>query len=627
MPKKMTLDEFIVKAKYVHGDDYDYSLVDYVNASTKVEIVCNRCGNHFLQLAGNHLKGKGCRGCSLSQVETRGVRQETFIKKAKDVHGDKYDYSMVDYIDNRTYVRIRCNRCFNIIETTPSNHLRGSDCRCRQKDKIEQTSLERYGYTNAMLDPKIAQRVQDTNMDRYGAPFYTSTGEFRERSYNSLMEKYGVSHISQSSFYQENKDAIVAKIHGTMKRNNSYVVSKSELKMYDILVQKFGVDDVERQYKSELYPFACDFYVKSLDLYIELNGHWTHGERFYNESEQYTIDFLKRLNNNQGRYYTKAKYIFSKLDVEKYMTAKKNQLNYLVFWDSKLKDVEVWLASGCPIGHDYGVMYSWLPERHFEPIGVKYTGTNSNISKYVQDKHFFEFNKRELMLWYDNNQHKGLTLQMFLYHNRLQYLGKTPFELTNLELLRAFTISGVLRRYSRFDNKLMVDVLEKYKPCSIYDPFAGWGERLLTAKKYSVEYFGVDVNDALKVGYDQFDIDCSVIFDNSLNVLPQKEYDMILSCPPYHDIEMYTDKGLENLKYDEFLLSFSKVVDNCLVGNPKYVCFQISDKNQKDIELILLSKGLVKIDELKFDAKKVSHLTRKTKKYQEVMLVFGIVGV
>lgn len=362
MPKKLTTSEFIEKAKLKHGNKYDYSLVNYINSSSKIKLICLDCGYEFDQLAGNHLKGKGCRNCSLSQINTRKSRCEDFIKKSKILHGDKYDYSLVEYINNKTYVNIICKSCGKIYKTTPDNHLSGSDCRCLQKSKIEKTSLERYGTTNAMLNVHIADKLKNTNIERYGTPYYTSTNDFKLKSKESLMNKYGVDHISKSSFYIENKNIIVDKIQKSLKLRSTYTKSKVEDVFYTKLVSIYGENDVERQYKSIDYPYACDFYVKSRDLYIEFNGHWTHGDCFYSANSEYTNKFLRRLNSNSGNYYRKAKYVFTKLDVEKVSIAKSNNLNYLVFWDNDLNDVDRWIFDGCPIGKDYGVMYSWLEE-------------------------------------------------------------------------------------------------------------------------------------------------------------------------------------------------------------------------------------------------------------------------
>ena len=103
MPKRLTKEEFIEKARKIHGDKFDYSKVEYVNNSTKVCIICPIHGE-FWQKPNGHLNGHGCPNCN------GGVKidKNTFIKKAKEIHGDKYDYSKVEYVNTDTKVCIIC---------------------------------------------------------------------------------------------------------------------------------------------------------------------------------------------------------------------------------------------------------------------------------------------------------------------------------------------------------------------------------------------------------------------------------------------------------------------------------------------------------------------------------------
>jgi hypothetical protein len=124
----ITKKQFIEKAREVHGDKYDYSLVDYINSSTKVKIICPEHGE-FEHLPSPHLRGAtGCKKCSLYK-RTRTAEQ--FIEKAREVHGDKYDYSMVEYIRSSTKVKIICPQ-HGEFEQTPRGHLCGghgcNDC-------------------------------------------------------------------------------------------------------------------------------------------------------------------------------------------------------------------------------------------------------------------------------------------------------------------------------------------------------------------------------------------------------------------------------------------------------------------------------------------------------------------
>ena len=96
-------EEFIKKAKEVHGDKYDYSKVEYKKAIEKICIICPEHGE-FWQIPTNHLKGCGCPSCGGNKKYTL----EIFIKKAREVHGDKYDYSKVDYKKASEKVCIIC---------------------------------------------------------------------------------------------------------------------------------------------------------------------------------------------------------------------------------------------------------------------------------------------------------------------------------------------------------------------------------------------------------------------------------------------------------------------------------------------------------------------------------------
>lgn len=119
---KHTTEQFIATAREVHGNKYDYSKVDYVNSYTKVLIICPIHGA-FEQVPSNHLIGQGCPKCSKNRKHTT----EEFIATAKEIHGDKYDYSKVKYINNQTHVTIICPT-HGEFEQRPNAHLRGHGC-------------------------------------------------------------------------------------------------------------------------------------------------------------------------------------------------------------------------------------------------------------------------------------------------------------------------------------------------------------------------------------------------------------------------------------------------------------------------------------------------------------------
>ena len=90
---KLTTEEFIAKAKAVHGDKYDYSKVEYVDSTTKACIGCKKHGD-FWQKPNIHLQGKGCFKCGREKIATSSRKSlEQFLQDAKRIHGDRYNYA------------------------------------------------------------------------------------------------------------------------------------------------------------------------------------------------------------------------------------------------------------------------------------------------------------------------------------------------------------------------------------------------------------------------------------------------------------------------------------------------------------------------------------------------------
>ena len=147
-------------------------------------------------------------------------------------------------------------------------------------------------------------------------------------------------------------DQINNKRYLTKKKNRTFNTSKPEEETYKLLCEKFGKNNVLRQYKSEKYPFNCDFYIKTQDLYIECNFSWTHGGHWFNESNKNDIIVLNSWKEKakKSNYYKNAIKNWTKRDLEKLAKAKENNLNYLVFW--KYTDVISFTANESATSHD-----------------------------------------------------------------------------------------------------------------------------------------------------------------------------------------------------------------------------------------------------------------------------------
>lgn len=132
---RMTLEEFTKRSKEKFGDDaFDYSKVVYKNNSTKVILTCKKCGYRFEQEPLYHLNGIGCPKCNHQLKMTT----EYFIERAKEKHGDLYDYSKVEVKDGKTPVLIHCNRCKQDFWQAPDKHLQGHGCRKCSRSHLEE---------------------------------------------------------------------------------------------------------------------------------------------------------------------------------------------------------------------------------------------------------------------------------------------------------------------------------------------------------------------------------------------------------------------------------------------------------------------------------------------------------
>lgn len=127
MTRKNTIEKFIQKAQVVHKNKYNYSKVKYINSRNKVIIICIKHGD-FLQSPSNHLGKRGCPKCKAERVgiSSRSNTKE-FITKAIEIHKNKYDYSKVQYVASHINITIICST-HGDFEQAPNNHLSGKGC-------------------------------------------------------------------------------------------------------------------------------------------------------------------------------------------------------------------------------------------------------------------------------------------------------------------------------------------------------------------------------------------------------------------------------------------------------------------------------------------------------------------
>jgi len=235
-----TTEEFIQKAKNVYGDKYDYSKVEYVNAYTKVCIICPEHGE-FWQAPHSHITKHGCLKCgNITIGDKLRKEKDLFIKKAKEIHGDKYDYSKVNYISARTKVCIICPKHGEFF-TTPDSHLHSrSGC-----PKCNQSKLELM-VSNYLTNNKIKFTYQKKfdwlkNKQHLSLDFYLP-------DYNIAIECQGEQHYRPVNFGNENN--VKERFKLQMERDR---IKLNECKKHDIkLIYIKYNDNIKECLKQEL---------------------------------------------------------------------------------------------------------------------------------------------------------------------------------------------------------------------------------------------------------------------------------------------------------------------------------------------------------------------------------------
>lgn len=247
MSKIVTTDIFIDNAKKIHGEKYDYSVTVYRGRHHKLSYICPFHGI-VIQEAGAHLQGHECPKCSWGRKQGRCSDTETFIKKAKEVHGDKYDYSCVDYNGYYGLVDIICPTHGHFHQKAYS-HLMGYGCiECGRdrthnnnkssKDKFIEKAIIKFGneYDYSLVEYKGCYEPVSIICRKHGvfsiSPTYHLIGHKCPKCTSENLIR--VNRLSKDDFIQKAKA-----VHGE-RYDYSLVEYKSRIKPVAIVCKKHG---------------------------------------------------------------------------------------------------------------------------------------------------------------------------------------------------------------------------------------------------------------------------------------------------------------------------------------------------------------------------------------------------
>lgn len=219
------------------------------------------------------------------------------------------------------------------------------------KDKSKLTRIKNYGsveesYRIGLLHnqsiPFNPETTRKTMFITYGCVYYSQTKEWKMKM-SEIWKERGedigkkISKTKQG-FTEERKKELIEKTFITRKMNGTLNSSS-----YEKILEKYFIDSNIKyisQYKSSLYPFACDFYLPDYDLYVEIQGNWTHGGHPFNHNDKNDIDKLNLWKNKCSKYYDNAINVWTERDPHKRQVAKENNLKLIeIFINNKKDDV------------------------------------------------------------------------------------------------------------------------------------------------------------------------------------------------------------------------------------------------------------------------------------------------
>lgn len=212
------------------------------------------------------------------------------------------------------------------------------------KEKARQTCFEHFGVYNSKQSEIVKQKEKETCLRKYGVTSYRKTKECEEKIRATVKNKYGVDHVTKSKEWTKkwysNKEWVKHKIdslYNAMKNNDSFPMTRAENSLRNFIESNYA--NVIPQYKDERYPFKCDFYLKDKDLFIEYNGHWTHGGHPFNPEDSKDVEKIELWSSKNTKFYNIAINTWTIRDQQKVSIAKKNNLKYLVLWPNDVKDL------------------------------------------------------------------------------------------------------------------------------------------------------------------------------------------------------------------------------------------------------------------------------------------------
>lgn len=289
----ITTNSLIERLKNVHGDKYLYDNVEYVDCKTKITLTCPKHGD-FSMLPFSALRGQGCPKC-----KGRGLSEGDIIERFRDIHGDKYDYSKVNFNKMHEKVCIICPQHGEFWMTPSKHYSKKQGCPKCGRDNIKKCLL--------LHQEDVINKFNEVHGGRYN---------YSNVEYRSMRDKVDIICPKHGVFRQYPFDHING--HGCPKCG--MIISKNEDEIFEYICQFIGSDKVVRNERGILNGREIDILIPSKNIGIEYNGLRWYSENF-GRNKYYHLNKLDECNNKgvkliqifEDEYINKKSIVLSKI--------------------------------------------------------------------------------------------------------------------------------------------------------------------------------------------------------------------------------------------------------------------------------------------------------------------------
>lgn len=314
--------KFDIKGYKFHRRTYLYGDYCCPSCAQKSEITRNKLKKTCLEKYG--VKNGGGSKQALEKIKQTNLRKrgvtnnmllDSFKKQRKETWINNYgvDHPLKSKeIQNK--IALTCLVKYNHLWTS-NNEL--------SKLKKHQTNILKYGVPENLSAKEVKQKIRESFKKKYNCESIgqlTNIPIIRDKQLETSYIKYG---------YVYSFDNPEIKEKAFKKCIQKGRTSKSEEILYNLLLKHFNINDIERQYKETRYPYWCDFYIKSIDTFIEYQGTWLHGFKPFDKTNKEDIKKLNYWDSKNSNYYNQGIKTWTINDVVKRNKAKQSNIRYV----------------------------------------------------------------------------------------------------------------------------------------------------------------------------------------------------------------------------------------------------------------------------------------------------------